>query len=172
MEYLVLFEKFYTPPTDIKERLDRLVKELEDKHHGGRPFFDALDDRIKDVTNQDMILALVKGCSDKWISTSGEFGDKLYKLWKDGKFECKGVVVFNGKMLTNRTGVKSWYPPDFKLEDKEFLYVDDSYFSGSTARKVNNFLRDYDSKVKSVSVIYDGSKKKVKGVRSFFRYYQ
>ena len=171
MKHLMLFERFYQPPTGIKERLDELVKRLESEYDGGRPFFNALDDNIKSITNVDMTLALVKGTKKKWIATSGGFGDKLYKLWKDGKFECKGVVVFNGKMLTNRTGVESWYPPDFELDNKEFIYVDDSYFSGSTANKVNNFLKQHNSSVKNVFVIYDGSKEKKRGVRSFFRYY-
>lgn len=172
MKHLVMFERFYQPSSDIKERLDELVKELEEKHGGGRPFFNALDDNIKSITNVDITLALVKGLKNEWIATSGEFGDKLYKLWKDGKFECKGMVVFNGKMLTNKTGVNSWYPPDFELDNKRFVYVDDSYFSGSTANKINNFLNQHNSKVKRVFVIYDGSKEKKKGVESFFRYYQ
>jgi len=172
MKHLMLFERFYQPPSDIKDRLDELVKRLEKKHGGGRQFFDALDDNIKSITNEDMTLALVKGTKNEWVASSGEFGDKLYKLWKEGKFECKGLVIFNGKMLTNKTGVNSWYPEDFDLDDKKFIYIDDSYFSGSTVSKIDNFLKTKDSKVKRVFVIYDGSKVKKKGVNSFFRYYQ
>ncbi len=165
-------EKFYNPPQEIKDRLDSIVKDLLSKYEGGRPFFDALDDSIKDITNQDMMMALLKGNTNEWVATSGEFGDKIYKLWKEGKFKCKGLVVFNGKMLTNKTGVNGWYPTDFELDGKDFVYIDDSYFSGSTAKKINDFLKEHNSKIKLVSVIYDGSKEKVRGVKSFFRYYK
>jgi hypothetical protein len=172
MKYLELFERFYNPPTEIKERLDSIVADLLSKHEGGRPFFNALDNAIKSVFNQDMILALVKGNTNEWIATSGEFGDRIYKLWKEGEFKCKGMVVFNGKMQTNKIGVHGWYPEEFDFENKQFIYIDDSLFSGSTANKIDDFLHDHNSKIKSVSVIYDGSKKKNKMVKSFFRYYK
>ena len=38
MRYLQLFEKFYKPPPEIKERLDNIVKDLLKKHNGGRVF--------------------------------------------------------------------------------------------------------------------------------------
>lgn len=172
MKYLELFERFYNPPSEIKERLDNIVKELLAKHGGGRAFFDALDDSIKSITNQDMILNLVRGNTNEWIATSGEFGDTIYKLWKEGKFKCKGMVVFNGKMLTHKTDVSGWYPEDFDLDNKEFVYIDDSLFSGSTARKINDYIKKHNSRIKSISVIYDGSKDRNKMVRSFFRYYK
>ncbi len=172
MKYIELFERFYNPSKDIKDKLDSIIKDLLNRYKGGKSFFDALDDSIKDITNQDMTLALLRGNTNEWIATSGEFGDTIYKLWKSGKFRCKGLVVFNGKMMTNEIGINNWYPIDFELDNKEFLYVDDSYFSGSTARKIDNFLSEYNSRVKSISVIYDGSKEKNKMVKSFFRYYK
>ena len=81
------------------------------------------------------------------------------------------MLVFNGKMRTSQIGIRSYYPLDFDIKDKNFVYFDDSYFTGSTANKINRFLIENGSKIKSVSVIYDGSKKKRKGVNSFFRYY-
>ncbi len=172
MRHLVLFEKFYNPPIEIKNRLDSIVNDLLYKYKGGIKFFNALDDSIKDITNQDMIISLVKGNSNEWLATSGEFGDKLYKLYEKGKFKCKGIIVFNGKMLTKKAGIRTWYPSTFEIVDKEFVYIDDSYFSGSTVNKINEFLKENNSKIKSVSVIYDGSKDRSRMVRSFFRYYK
>ena len=118
-----------------------------------------------------MILDLVRGCSNEWIATSGEFGDSLYKLWKSNKFKCKGMVVFNGKLLTHNKDVTGYYPSNFDLNNKQFVYVDDSYFSGITAKKIDDYLQKTYSSIKSISVIYDGSKVKSKKVNSFFRYY-
>lgn len=171
MNHIILFEKFYQPNPKIKQRLDEIVKDLRVKHRGGRSFFDALDSEIKNILNEDMIIQLVKGNPNEWIVTSGEFGRKLYKMWKDGKFKCKGVVVFNGKISTFKIGVINYFPSDFDINNKDFIYVDDSYFSGQTVQKISEFLSNFNSRIKHVSVIYDGSKVKKKNVYSFFRYY-
>lgn len=172
MKYIELYERFYNPPLSIKKKLDILVQELLLKYGGGRAFFDVLDDEIKSIYNEDMILALFRGCSNEWIATSGGFGDKVYQLWKDNKFKCKGIVVFNGKIATEKKDVRTWYPSDFDISGKSFIYVDDSYFSGGTARKINSFLNEKKSKIKSIFVIYDGSKERSTFVKSFFRYHQ
>ena len=172
LESFKIFERFYSPSPEVKRKLDSVVKDLLSKHEGGKEFFNALDGVIKDITSKDMVLALMRGSSNEWIAASGEFGDMIYKLWKSGGFKCKGIVVFNGKMMTNKLDVKNWYPDNFDSNDKGFLYVDDSIFSGGTANKIDNFLGEYGSKIKSISVIYDGSKEKNKKVKSFFRYYK
>lgn len=172
MKYLLLFERFYNPSNDVRNRLSKLVDDLEIEYGGGVPFFDALDEQLKSMMNEDMILDLVKGLSGKWVASSGGFGDTLYKLYEEGKFECEGLVIFNGKMLTNKTGVNSWYPTDFDLDDKDFIYIDDSYFSGSTVNKIDDYLKgEHNSKILETYVIYDGSKSKRNNVHSFFRYY-
>lgn len=56
-----------------------------------------------------MILNLVKGNGSEWLVSSGGFGDRLYKLWESGKIKCRGLVIFNGKMLTDNKGVENWY---------------------------------------------------------------
>lgn len=171
MKYIKLFENFSSPSTNVRNKLRYIVSDIKSKYKGGKPFFDALDDRIKDINNRDMIYDLVKGCENEWIATSGEFGDVLYHMYKQGKFKCKGVLVFNGKMLTQGFGVSFWYPKDFDISNKEYVYVDDSYFSGNTVNKIKEFLIDENSTIKNVLVIYDGSLNKNNSVKSFFRYY-
>ena len=172
MKYLKLFEKFYNPPLDVKDKLDKIVQSLLSKY-GGKEFFHKLDDSIKDITNKDITISLLRGNENEWVCSSGGFGDKVFDLYEQGEFKCKGIVVFNGKMLTKNKGVTNWYPDNFDMDNKEFIYVDDSLFSGSTANKVDDFLKsNHNSKIKSISVIYDGSKDKNPMVKSFFRYYQ
>lgn len=166
-----IVERFKKPDKTTEERISSLVANLEKKYIGGRLFFNALDNEIKNTFNQDIILQLVSGCNNDWVVCSGEFGNIVFDLWKSGKFKSKGVLVFNGKMTTKKIGI-NWYYPDINLENKEFIYVDDSYFSGSTYKKIENFLTKYNSKIKSIYVIYDGSKEKNKNVKSFFRYYK
>lgn len=171
MKHLMIFERFYKPSMDIKKRLDELVDKLKEKFGGGIQFFEALDDKIKSIANEDMLIDLTKGSKTEWIATSGGFGDSIYKLYEEGKIECRGVIVFNGKMLTNNLGVESWYPANIEIDNKKFVYVDDSYFSGGTVKKINNFLKSKNSLIKRVFVIYDGSRKKKKLIKSYFRYF-
>lgn len=171
MRKILIFEKFYHPPIQIKQKLETIVNDLLKKHEGGRKFFDALDDSLKDVYNEDLILALLRGSEGNWIATSGDFGDRVFNLWKEKKFKCNGVIVFNGKIATQNLDVERYYP-NIDISKKSFIYVDDSYFSGKTANKINNFLHIKNSYIKSIHVIYDGSKIESKMVKSFFRYYK
>lgn len=171
MKHLYLFETFHQPTTQVKMKLKSIVDKLLSQYGGGKQFFNALDDQIKNLSNQDLILNLVKGCENDYIATSGGFGNLLLKLWQEGKFECKGLVVFNGRMMTDNIGVLSWFPPDFDFNNKEFVYIDDSYFSGTTAKKIDEFLLTKKAKISRIAVIYDGSKLKSPMVDSFFRYY-
>lgn len=159
-------------PDKAYNELKNLVEELLHEYKGGRAFFDALDDRIKDVTNKDMILDLVRPYKDDYIISSGGFGETVLTLYDKGFFKCKGVVIVNGKMETLKKDVEFYKPESFDLNDKQFIFVDDSHFSGGTVNKTNEFLKKYNSSIKQVAVIYDGSKNKTKFVKSFFRYYK
>jgi hypothetical protein len=158
-------------PKTIYDDLESLVAKLIDKYKGGRKFFDALDDQIKGVTNKKMILELLKPFQNEYVLSSGGFGRTLYKLYQDNQFKCKGFASFNGKMATQGKGVTGFIPDDFKINGKKFIYVDDSYFSGGTVNKINEYLKQYDSEIKQVAVVYDGNKKKTPFVKSFYRYY-
>lgn len=55
-------EKIFEAPGDLAfiapdayEKLDTIISDLLQRYGGGRPFFDALDDQIKSVTNEFMI---------------------------------------------------------------------------------------------------------------------
>lgn len=74
MKHLELFEKFYNPPLKVKEKLDSIIQDLL-KQYGGKEFFHKLDDSIKDITNKDITLALLRGNENEWICSSGGFGD-------------------------------------------------------------------------------------------------
>lgn len=167
MRYLRLFEDFKNE--EIKAIVKSIVDDLTIKYRRGNKFFDALDEEIK--SNNKIILELVKDCEDKWIISSGGFGDVLYNHYLDGLFKCKGLVVFNGKMLTNNIGVQNWKPSDFDLDNKEFVYIDDSYFSGGTVKKIDDFLKLRNSSISQVNVVYDGSEIKKDNVNSFYRYW-
>lgn len=171
MKHLIKFEKFVEPSKRIYDKLEQLIDKLLMEYKGGKEFFDALDDTIKDSINKDIIIELMRGKENEWVCTSGGFGDRLYELYEKGEVNCKGMLVFNGRILTKKKKVTYWYPSDFDIHNKEFTYIDDSLFSGSTWKKINEFLMVYDSSIKDINVVYDGSKEKNPIVHSFYRYY-
>lgn len=156
---------------DAYEKLDEIIKDLLQQYGGGIPFFDALDDQIKSGTNDSIIMDLFKGLENEFVCSSGGFGDKVFLLYKSGKLKCKGLLIFAGKIMTYNTGVTSFYPKDFDLHNKEFFYVDDSYFSGKTVNTIDDYLADFNSRIKQVRVVYDGSKEKKSYIQSIYRYY-
>ena len=169
MRNIILFESFTN--SFIKNKMRDIVIDLTNRYRKGKSFFDALDDEIKDISNRDILLELVSGCDNEWIASSGEFGEILLDMYRRGLFNCLGMVVFNGKMLTNNIGVESWNPSKFDLSNKEFIYIDDSYFSGGTAKKIDDFMSEYNSNIKFINVMYDGSEEKLDFVNSFYRYW-
>ena len=55
------------------------------------------------------------------------------------------------------------------ISNKDFVYVDDSYFSGRTVETIRNYLLDFNSTIKEINVVYNGSKNK--NINSFYNYY-
>jgi len=146
------------------------IEELLTTHIRGRKFFNTLDDLIK--YNSDFLLELVKGYENDYIASSGKFGDMLYELYESGKFKAKGLVIFNGKICTKKKGVTCWYPYDINLDNKEFIFIDDSIHSGRTIDKIESYLkREHNSNIKEISVAYDGKKIKDDRVKSIYRFY-
>ncbi len=157
--------------SSIYNKVENLIDELLVKYKGGFEFFEALDRQIKTVMSEEIILNLTKKLENEFIASSGEFGDIAYKLYESGKIKCKGFIVFNGKILTQNRGIEYFYPENFNLSDKEYVYIDDSYFSGKTVKTINNFLNKYNSSIKGVNVVYNGSPEKTNFVKSIYRYY-
>lgn len=165
----ILKEQFNAPSIFARQRLHNIVKRLIDDFEGGPEFFHALDAEIKKISNEDLIIELLSGCKNQYVCSSGGFGSKVQSLIDDGKIKCKGFVSFNGKIIEKRLGVRSWIPQNFDFNNKAFIYVDDSYFSGRTSSMINKFLKKHNSYIKDIYVIYDGS---INGkVKSFYSYY-
>lgn len=147
------------------------VKDILNQEGGGKPFFNKLDKKIKE--DSDTIREITRGLEDKYLVGSGGFGDNLFNLWENGSIICKGVLVFNGKIVTKKRGINYYYPEDFDINNKSFVFVDDSYFSGKTMREIEKYLlEEHQSTISEIRVGYDGSKEKNPKVKSLYRYYK
>jgi hypothetical protein len=159
------FEKFSR--TNYLNLIDKTI----DSGIGGRDFFNKIDSYIKE--DPDVIKEIFSGLEDRWVVSSGSFGDRSYELWNSGQIKCKGVVVFNGKIVTKNKGINSYYPENFDLDNKEFIFVDDSIFSGKTVDLIENYLiEEHKSKIVSVKVGYDGSRNLNREIESLYNYYK
>ncbi len=157
------FEKF--SKTDYLDLVDNVIK----SDVGGRKFFNKIDKLIKE--DPDTIKEICKGLSSEWIVSSGSFGDRLYDIFSRGEIKCRGIIVFNGKILTKNKGVNSYYPESFDLDNKTFVFVDDSIFSGKTLNEIERYLiQEHNSKISKIRVGYDGSKLD-RRIESLYKYW-
>lgn len=154
-----------------QEDFKSTVSDVLKSERGGRQFFNKMDQIIKD--NPDTIKEIMSGLEKDYIVCSGSFGDNLYDLWEKGELECRGILVFNGKIATKKRGINFYYPENFEIDNKEFVFVDDSLFSGKTVREIEKYLQEeHNSSIKLIKVGYDGSKEPNPKVKSLYRYYK
>lgn len=59
----------------------------------------------------------------------------------------------------------------FIQEGKEYLFLDDSYFSGKTAQVIKEEIEKNKGVFSGCFVIYDGSQSPIHKVNSIYRYY-
>ena len=79
------------------------------------------------------------------------------------------IIITNGGI---REGRKAYLGID-SLRCNEFIFIDDSYYSGKTMKSIEKALQNINPKAKitKIFVVYDGSKAKNDNVISLFRYY-
>ncbi len=147
------------------------INHLLNREIGGTQFFNNLDKLIKD--NPDIIQEIVGNSENEYLVSSGDFGDKLFDMWESGNIKSKGILVFNGKIVTKKKGINYYYPENFAIDNKKFVFVDDSYFSGKTMREIEKYLlEEHGSSISEIRVGYDGSRDRDPKIKSLYRYYK
>lgn len=163
-----------------KNKLIDVVNDLKKKKsEGGVSFFDKIDEFIRNPKNADLILNLINVIYQEQgknfnLILSGNFGDWVYNLIKTGKTKINGIVIhITGSLrkgLKNRTFQVIQGNED-DMYNKNFVLLDDSYYSGSTQEEIEKNLKKYGSRIIKTYVIYDGSFQKKPNVYSIYRYY-
>lgn len=153
-----------------ESEINKIVADTLKLYGGGKEFFDSLDSQL--VKNDNIIMQLFDGLENEWVVATGKFGDTLYSRLKGGIIRCNGLIVFNGGMCSKQDEPFCYYPYNNSVTNREFIFVDDSLFSGGTAKKINEFLQEYGSRIDRIKVIYDGSKIKSPNIESLYRYYK
>jgi len=167
------------------EKIDKIVKSISKTTQGGNTFFDQIDLSIKNPKNLDLTLDLFKKIYEDFglaynLVVSGGFGDLVMWLIEKQKIKCNGTILqLSGGLTSHFTDMDKIKKAKVAkieksigdFEKKNFIFIDDSYYSGTTGVSINNFLNKVGSKIIKTYVIYDGNDKKSSDRISLYNYY-
>lgn len=171
----------------LKDKVCNIINQSLNKWIGGEKFFDELDREFRKSENLDIIKSILY----KIIQNNGNFCNIVvtgkFGEWIKIQLIDKKIVPFNGTLLlvsgsiTSHQGFLHKIQKDKKIEiiyksgdieNKEFIFFDDSYYSGTTFTSISNFLSLKNSTIKKSYVIYDGSDKVLPSRWSAYNYYK
>ena len=158
----------------IDNKINNIVKEMLQKHIGGKEFFDNLDLAVRD---KDIVQSLFDeiekftGFYQHLYIVSGEFG-RFFANW----VECFGadidiVYQVNGG-LREGNPIQSLEPFKEDINGQDFIIVDDSFYSGKTVETIREHVISLGGSYAGTFVIYDGSHEKRKDIHSLYRYHE
>lgn len=150
----------------MKHSMFATVDKLLEQYIGGQIFFTELDKAVK--FNKDILEELVYMAKSRYpnakLIASGEIGLSMHNLGVKVDYLVPGGLRFSPDKI-NLT------PFADNINGYDFLFIDDSYFSGRTAMVVKEEIERCGGNFLGVYVAYDGSKVKEKDVDSLYRYY-
>lgn len=157
-----------------------LIEQLVNEHVGGEPFFNALDENIRnDMEYCSELKYLYYKQARKTLDildypniiVSGSFG-KVFQAycqeaWKrpygitlcvDGGLRKQDLVLTDSQRVN--------------IIGRSFIFFDDSFYSGTTFKKVQEEVIKCGGALSKAFVVYDGSKEQLPYVCSLYRYYE
>jgi len=149
-------------------KLNNIIKDLLDKFVGGEIYFDKLDEVLRSSENLDIIQKLFSPLKDNNVVVSGKFGHYILQLFDSGLISVNSIIVANGGLRSGK--IKSFKSRNL-IKNENYIFVDDSLYSGTTRNRVAEFIEKFNCKVSLSRVIYDGSIKKDDSVISLYRYH-
>ena len=170
---------------NIIKRIDTIVKDISKTTPGGNLFFDKLDSEIKKPKNIDIIVKLFEKIYGDFglnynLVVSGGFGDLIMFLLKRGDIKCEGTILqVSGGLTSHFTDmdkIKKVKEVIIQkqigdINNKDFIFVDDSFYSGTTGYSIDHFLKRIDSKILKTYVVYDGNDTKSSNRFALYNYY-
>lgn len=151
---------------------------------GGTEYFEEIDRIVKLPKNLDIVQDVFdqihkeQGNEFNLILTGG-FGDWILSLIKKGKLKVPGNVVSTNGSIRGKGGKlgKTTKGKDVdiihkrgEIDDQKFVLFDDSYYSGSTKKALEDYLKKYNSEIYKTYVLYSGGKPEE--VAAPYHYYQ
>lgn len=152
-------------------RLESIMMEKVEKclktHVGGESYFTELDAEIK--ADKDLMKIYLHHIVIETKTTnfvmSGEIGKCYADLFSTGDIN---LFILPGGL---RHGKELPHDVERIYEGVEFVFVDDSYYSGKTLNTVKKYIESTGAKIIANYVFYDGSRENKDNVKSIYRYY-
>ena len=147
------------------------VNTLLEQYIGGQIFFTELDKAVKfDIKILTQLMGSVyefyNDRKHRHVLTiaSGEIGLAMHNMGISVDFLVPGGLRFDPSKINLE-------PFADTIEGREFVFVDDSYFSGRTVAVVREEIERLGGHFLGTFVAYDGSKIKEPDVHALYRYY-
>ena len=153
--------------TNLEQLMAEKVEKCLKSHTGGEAYFTELDAEIKSDEEflKSFINRIVIETKCHNFVMSGEIGvvySKLYSHDDIHLFLLPGGLRHDKEIPYNIGRI---------YEEMEFVFVDDSYYSGKTLNAVKKYMESIGAKIIANYVFYDGSRENKDNVRSIYRYY-
>lgn len=163
----------------------KIIKLLREHPEGREKFFNALDLMVRselDVLHS--FYAFIE--NDNWLSTllhdpnrsvgfvlSGSFGRAFFNRFQNAPIfrGVEDIIIVNGGIRTG--SFVELFKDDNTLYATDYIFLDDSFYSGSTRDRINAAIRVINPKRSIIHsfVVYDGSRNPQDNVTSMFKYY-
>lgn len=153
--------------TNLEPIMIEKIQRCLELHTGGEAYFTELDAAIKsdEKLMRTFLSQIIINEKCQNFVMSGEIG-KCYSYLFSPK-DINLLLLPGGLRHENRIP----YDIGHAFEGMEFVFVDDSYYSGKTLRAVKKFMESTGARIIANYVFYDGSKHNTDGVKSIYRYY-
>lgn len=155
---------------------DKIIEILKQHPEGGEIFFNALDLMLRsdfDILAElkELIRKNITNLKNVNIILSGHFGIALINNDNFWLSQFKNFYLIQGGLRGNDEGE---FLKDYKTDSSENIFVDDSFYSGTTRNKIDSLIRGRGliKGINSTFVIYDGNPLIQKDVHSLFKYYK
>ena len=155
--------------------IDDIVKEIISVHPEGKEFFDNLDQAVQhpDIFGQ-IIELFIKVSHGKFpsIIVSGKFGSFFINCVHRYMLLSLGGVYYVNGGLREGTPIDSLDYIEYAIKDREFIFIDDSFYSGKTRDAIQAEIERLGGELVKTIVVYDGSISKDSTVESLYRYHK
>lgn len=155
---------------------DKIIEILKQHPEGGETFFNALDLMLRsdfDILAElkELIRKNITNLKNVNIILSGHFGIALINNDNFWLSQFKNFYLIQGGLRGNDEGE---FLKDYKTDSSENIFVDDSFYSGTTRNKIDSLIKSKGliKGINSTFVVYDGNPLIQKDVHSLFKYYK
>jgi pyrimidine operon attenuation protein/uracil phosphoribosyltransferase len=167
------------------KKIHNIINNITKNYPSGDIFFTKLDGEIKNPKNLNLTTELFTRIKNEFgdnfnIVVSGGYGRFVMNLIEKGVLDIKGTILqLSGGITSHKTDmdkIKKESDPKIiwknnSIKNKEFIFIDDSYYSGTTEVTIKEFLENFNSTITKTFVLYDGNDKRSPNRESLYRYY-